>query len=171
MMKSFKGCNLAWSSMWTVSYYMLEIACMIKYDDEKVWVLLRCKFIVCISWYIQKKKNKFGWMEMGIVVKIQVPIHWPHQIQHWILVNCKTPGTVNHANTKLSDIEKGLFFIVYSGVQVFFVQMSWGRIHQSSQDEKLKMISSLGFLQFTIHSSDCTKSTTQKHDPENLSEL
>ncbi len=47
---------------------------------------------------------------------------------------------------------------------------TWGGIHQSSCDEKLEMISSLNILQFTIHSCDCTKSTTQKHDPEILME-
>ncbi len=46
-----------------------------------------------------------------------------------------------------------------------------GGIHQSFLDEKLEMISSLDFLQFTIHNHDSAKSTTQKHDPENLSEL
>ncbi len=45
-----------------------------KYDDEKVWVLLRYMFVVCIDWYIQKREEKFRWMEMGIVVKIHVPI-------------------------------------------------------------------------------------------------
>jgi hypothetical protein len=33
------------------------------------------------------------------------------------------------------------------------------------------MILSLDFLQFTIHNHDSTKSTTQKHDPEILTEL
>ncbi len=42
----------------------------------------------------------------------------------------------------------------------------WGGIHQSFFDERLEMISSLDFLQFTIHKRDSAKSTTQKHDPE-----
>ncbi len=46
-----------------------------------------------------------------------------------------------------------------------------GGIHQSVFDERLEMISSLDFLQFTIHKRDSAKSTTQKHDPENLSEF
>jgi hypothetical protein len=47
---------------------------------------------------------------------------------------------------------------------------SLGGIHQSIFDEKLEMISSLDFLQFTIHNHDSGKSTTQKHDPEILTE-
>jgi hypothetical protein len=31
-------------------------------------------FAVCIGRYIQKREEKFSWMEMGIVVKICVPI-------------------------------------------------------------------------------------------------
>ncbi len=45
-----------------------------------------------------------------------------------------------------------------------------GGIHQSFLDEKLEMISSLDFLQFTIHNHDSDKSTTQRHDPEILTE-
>ncbi len=45
-----------------------------------------------------------------------------------------------------------------------------GGIHQSFLDEKLEMISSLDFLQFTIHNHDSGKNTTQKHDPEILTE-
>ncbi len=43
-------------------------------------------------------------------------------------------------------------------------------IHQSFLDEKLEMILSLDFLQFTVHNHDSGKSTTRKHDPEILTE-
>jgi hypothetical protein len=49
-------------------------------------------------------------------------------------------------------------------------KVTGGGIHQSFLDEKLEMISSLDFLQFTIHNHDSGKSTTQKHDPEILTE-
>jgi hypothetical protein len=42
--------------------------------------------------------------------------------------------------------------------------------HQSFLDEKLKMISGLDFLQFTIHNHDSGKSITQKHVPEILTQ-
>ncbi len=50
------------------------------------------------------------------------------------------------------------------------VDFAWGEIHQSFLDEKLEVILSLDFLQFTIHNHDSGKSTTQKHDPEILTE-
>ncbi len=46
----------------------------------------------------------------------------------------------------------------------------WGGIHQSFLNEKLEMISSLDFSQFTIHNHNSVKSTTQKHDTEILTE-
>jgi hypothetical protein len=36
-------------------------------------------FVVCIDLNIQKREEKFRWMEMGIVVKIHVPIQ--HQFE------------------------------------------------------------------------------------------
>jgi hypothetical protein len=48
--------------------------------------------------------------------------------------------------------------------------VSRGGIHQSFLDEKFEMISSLDFLKFTIHNHDSGKSTTQKHDPEIVTE-
>jgi hypothetical protein len=40
---------------------MLAIDCIMKYDDERVWVLLRYMFVVCISWYIHKRRKI--WMD------------------------------------------------------------------------------------------------------------
>ncbi len=56
-------------------------------------------------------------------------------------------------------------------VLVYHRSVARGGIHQSLLDEKLEMISSLDFLQFTIHNHDSAKSTIQKHEPENLNEL
>jgi hypothetical protein len=52
----------------------------------------------------------------------------------------------------------------------FSISVSKGGIHQSFFDERLEIISSLDFLQFTFHKPDSAKSTTQKHDPEILIE-
>jgi hypothetical protein len=52
---------------------MLAIACMKKYDDERVkYCLDTSSLYVSIDTY--KRGKNFGWMEMGIVVKIHVPI-------------------------------------------------------------------------------------------------
>jgi hypothetical protein len=66
---------------------------MMRYDDERVWVLLRYMFVVCTSWYIQKKKKIWmdgdgyrgkdtrphtgGWMWMMVKVSMgEWCVHW-----------------------------------------------------------------------------------------------
>ncbi len=62
-------------------------------------------------------------------------------------------------------------FLLVAFMCNFFIQVRSLRWNSPIQlHEKLEMISSLNILQFTIHSCDCTKSTTQKHDPEILME-
>jgi hypothetical protein len=60
----------------------------------------------------------------------------------------------------------GVFWPASIGIEAYVSYETRGGIHQSFFDERLKMISSLDFLQFTIHKRDSAKSTTQKHDPE-----
>ncbi len=55
---------------------MLAIACMISMMMSKYeYCLDTCSLYVSGDTY-KREKKKFRWMEMGIVVKIHVPIHF-----------------------------------------------------------------------------------------------
>jgi hypothetical protein len=47
---------------------------------EYEYCLDTCSLYVSVDTY--KRKENFGWMEMGIVVKIQVPIHCTELIRY-----------------------------------------------------------------------------------------